>query len=165
MWWRERDRTLEEQLDSILRAEPNEHLSLFNPPQRENDENYQLGNLLLRRHGIHLTLHPKGPLCLHYAEGLPEDPQKGTEALKEAFQQADEQLRRFWEPLWTLEAKGPLRQHARWLIRREQAINANTAHSTELERVRAENKRLRAEVEALRASLGKAPIPEKPRCS
>jgi hypothetical protein len=148
MWWREQ--TLDEQLDAVLQAEPKEHLALFNEPQREPAENYQLGMLLLRRHGIRLHPHRKGPLSLHFAEGLPEEPEQATQALQQAFSNADNQLREFWEPLWQHESKGPLRQHTRWLLRREEAIRANTAHWGEMERLRAEVAKLRAELKALK---------------
>lgn len=133
-WWSEA--TLDEQLDAVLDAEVPKHLAMFNPPQREHSENYNLGVLLLRRHGIRLHLHPRGPFVLHFAEGLPEDPEQAMRALKGAFDRADEQLKRFWEPLWLLQAKGPLRQHSRWLVRREEAISANGKFCGELERLR-----------------------------
>lgn len=134
MWWK--DETLEEQLDRILSSKVPRHLEMFDAPQRDNDTNYQLGIRLLRRHGIKAQLHPKGPFCHHYLVGLPTDAEGAERALRTAFQQADEQLQRFWAPLWTLEAKGPLRQHTRWLIRREQAIQTNARWVGELERCR-----------------------------
>ena len=135
MWWRDAE-TLDEQLDRMLNSKVPRHLEMFNAPERSTEENYSLGIALLRRHGIKAHLHPRGPYCLHYLEGLPEDAQTATEALRTAFQQADEQLQRFWAPLWTLEVKGLLRQHSRWLIRREQAIQTNARWVGELERCR-----------------------------
>ena len=139
---------MDERLDALLQGEQAEkqHLALFNKPQREPSENYNLGTLLLRRHGIRLHPHRKGPLALHYAEGLPEDPEQATRALQQAFSDADSQLRGFWEPLWEMRASGPLRQHTRWLLRREEALRANNAVSGEMERLRAEVAELRAEV-------------------
>ena len=140
MWWKERDRTLEERLDALLGGREEPHHALFTPPQREPQDNYELGGHLLRRAGIRLTLDRKGPLCLHYAEGLPTDPQRATEALQAPFRQADRQLRE-------LQSSGPLRQHARFLLRREEAIRANGGHCSELERLKAEVLRLKAELQ------------------
>jgi hypothetical protein len=112
--------------------------------------------LLLRREGIRLKLDRKGPLCLHYAEGLPTDPQRATEALQTPFRQADRQLREFWTPLWELQSSGPLRQHARYLLRREEAICANSNHCSELKRLRAEVEGLKTEVRLLRAKASVA---------
>lgn len=156
MWWKERDRTLEERLDAVLEGKEEPHHALFTPPQREPQDNYELGVLLLRRAGIRLTLDRKGPLCLHYAEGLPTDPQRATEALQAPFRQADRQLREFWRPLWELKSGGPLRQHARYLLRREEAIRANSRQCSVVERLRAEVEDLKAEVRLLRAQASVA---------
>ena len=52
MWWKERDRTLEERLNAVLEGREEPHHALFTPPQRQPSENYELGVLLLRRAGI-----------------------------------------------------------------------------------------------------------------
>lgn len=136
-WWREE--TLEEQLQGIRDREKEgrrQAVIISTPPQRDPATNYDLGTLALRQRGIRLHPHPKGPLCLHMAEGLPDDPAEAIRALQQAFEDTDTQLREFWAPLWTLEAKGRLRQHSRWLIRREQAIQTNARWVGELERCR-----------------------------
>ncbi len=139
-WWQEA--TLEEQLDAMRGervrqgAKGNLAKTLGTPPARDHAHNYDLGTLALRQHGIRIHPHPKGPLCLHFAEGLPDDPAQAVKALQEAFQGADEQLQEFWAPLWKLQSKGPLRQHTRYLIRREEAIQRNARWVGELERCR-----------------------------
>lgn len=155
MWWREV--TLEERLDSVLSADSKKWDPLFTRPQREAKENYELGVALLRRHGIRLTLDAKGPYCLHFVEGVPADAEGTERVLKEVFKDADEQLREFWAPLITLRAAGPLRQHARFLLRREQAVMANSKRCSEVERLRDEVAELRARLKkaALQVSEGK----------
>jgi hypothetical protein len=155
MWWREA--TLEEQLDAVLNKESREWENLFTPPQREPAENYALGRLLLRRHGLKLQPHPKGKWCLHWVEGLPEDAEAATAALMKAFRGADEQLTEFWRPMWEHRAAGPLRQHTRWMLRREESVTGNKRFCSELEL-------LRKEVAELRQQLKDAKS-EKPRCS
>jgi hypothetical protein len=112
---------------------------------------------LLRRHGIRLTLDAKGPYCLHFVEGVPADAEATEKVLKGAFKDADDQLREFWAPLVTLRAAGPLRQHARFLLRREQAVMANSKWCSEVERLRDEVAELRAKLKktALQVSEGK----------
>jgi hypothetical protein len=141
MWWREA--TLEERLDAVLSADSKRWDPLFTPPQREPHENYEIGVLLLRHHGIRLTLDPKGPYCLHFVEGVPANAEATERALRGAFKDADEQLRDFWTPLWTLRASGPLRQHSRFLLRREQAVMANSKRCSEVKRLREEVSELR----------------------
>lgn len=150
MWWREQ--TIEEKLDALLQGKQDErkHLALFNEPQREAAENYQLGLLLLKRHGIKLHPHRKGKWCLHWIDGLPKEPDRATKLLQQAFRDADNQLREFWAPLWELRASGPLRQHTRWLLRREEAISANHRYWDEMGRLRAEVAELRAELERVK---------------
>ena len=147
-WWQEA--TLEGQLDAMrqegtnprtTRATGNLARALGTPPARDHAHNYDLGTLALRQHGIRIHPHPKGPLCLHYAEGLPEDPAQAMRALQQALEGTDAQLREYWAPLWTLQSKGPLRQHTRYLLRREEAIQGNARWVGELERCRV---RLRA---------------------
>lgn len=115
--------TLSEHLDDILNRTAKPHDPLFNPPQRDDSINYSLGVMLLRRYGIKLHLHRKGPYCLHFVEGCgSNDPTSLTETL---FSRSDDDLIGFWEGLWTLEAKSRLRRHARLLLRREEALRAN----------------------------------------
>jgi len=139
-WWQEA--TLEGQLDAMRqegkapRAQGNLARALGTPPARDHAHNYDLGTLALRQHGIRIHPHPKGPLCLHYAEGLPEDPAQAMRMLQQAFEGTDAQLREYWAPLWMLQSKGPLRQHTRYLIRREEAIQGNARWVGELERCR-----------------------------
>jgi len=147
MWWREA--TLEERLDAVLNADSKKWDPLFNPPQREAKENYELGVALLRRGGIRLTLDAKGPYCLHFVEGVPEDAEATDRALRGAFSGADDQLQDFWTPLWTFRASGPLRQHARFLLRRELAVMANSRHCSEVERLRQEVRDLRWRLQQL----------------
>ncbi len=148
MWWREE--TLEEQLDRVLTRKRN---GLFLREERTDQENYDLGRLLLKRHGVRVHLAERGPFAGHFVEGADEE---GTEEVLEraerAFEHADETLREFWSGLWSLAPRSALARHSGYLKRRERALQANGVFIDELERLRAKVEELEQQLAANRST-------------